>query len=161
MPDESDPATKDILEFRALLRGGGPGPYAYVILLGLKTFDPVKLLKVVEQGLAFSALERFQRNLALSTAQIIALVQIPQRTLTRRRQQGRLAPDESDRLLRATRLFAKALDLFEGDTAAARRWLLSPQSALGGHVPLEIAKAEVGAREVETLIDRLEHGVYS
>lgn len=161
MPIEPEQATKDILEFCALLRGGGPRPYAYVILLGLKTFDPVKLLKVVEHGLAFSALERFQRNLALSTAQITALVQIPQRTLTRRRQQGRLAPDESDRLLRASRLFGKALDLFEGDTPAARRWLLSPQPSLGGHVPLDIAKTEVGAREVETLIDRLEHGVYS
>ncbi len=74
---------------------------------------------------------------------------------------GRLAPDESERLLRVSMLFEKAVDLFDGDVAEATRWLRSPQRGLGGPSPLEFARTEVGAREVENLIGRLEHGVIS
>jgi putative toxin-antitoxin system antitoxin component (TIGR02293 family) len=69
--------------------------------------------------------------------------------------------EESDRLLRAGRVFGRALELFDGDTNAARNWLSKPQPALGGGVPLELAETEVGAREVEAAIGRIEHGVYS
>jgi len=44
---------------------------------------------------------------------------------------------------------------------AGRRWLTSRQFGLGGAVPLEYAETEVGAREVEDLLGRIEHGVYS
>ena len=60
--------------------------------------------------------------------------------------------------------FATELDmavaLFEGDIAAARKWLQMPQRGLGGETPLDFASTEVGAREVENLIGRLEHGVF-
>ena len=81
--------------------------------------------------------------------------------LTRRKQEGRFLPDESDRLLRATRIYAKSLDLFEGDRNAAIEWLTNLQPALGGAIPFDIARTEIGAREVEALIDRLEHGAFS
>jgi uncharacterized protein (DUF2384 family) len=32
---------------------------------------------------------------------------------------------------------------------------------LGGAVPLDVARTELGLREVETILDRLEQGVYS
>jgi putative toxin-antitoxin system antitoxin component (TIGR02293 family) len=44
---------------------------------------------------------------------------------------------------------------------AGRQWLSSPQVGLGGAVPLEYAETELGAREVEHLLGRIEHGVYS
>ena len=59
------------------------------------------------------------------------------------------------------RVFGKALELFEGDARAAERWLSSPRRALGGATPLELARTEDGAGEVEALIGRLEHGVFS
>jgi uncharacterized protein (DUF2384 family) len=40
-------------------------------------------------------------------------------------------------------------------------WLRSPNRALGGESPLALSKTEVGAREVENLIGRLEHGVFT
>jgi len=58
-------------------------------------------------------------------------------------------------------VFRRALQLFDGDTKAARRWLSNPQPALGGAIPLKLAETEVGAREVEAAIGRIEHGVYS
>ncbi len=79
----------------------------------------------------------------------------------RRRERGRLEPAESNRILRVSPLFPEAIKLFEGDGVAARRWMLQKQKALGEKTPLELLATELGAREVEALIGRLEHGVFS
>jgi putative toxin-antitoxin system antitoxin component (TIGR02293 family) len=154
-------STKDLDRFRRYLQRGAPGPHAYVILLGLEAFDPPALLRAVRRGLPYRAFERFRQNTALSLERATGLIDIPRRTMTRRKREGRFLPDESDRLLRASRLFGKALELFEGDRDAATEWLTTAQPALGGSVPLDLAKSEVGALEVERLIGRLEHGVFS
>jgi putative toxin-antitoxin system antitoxin component (TIGR02293 family) len=152
---------QDLEVFRGFLSRGAPGPHYYVVLLGLHTYDLPGLLRSVRRGFSYGVLERLQRNVALDIESITELVQISPRTLIRRRKEGRFLPEESDRLLRASRLLAKALELFEGDAAAARDWLSSPQTSLGGAVPLDVARTEVGLREVETILDRLEQGVYS
>jgi putative toxin-antitoxin system antitoxin component (TIGR02293 family) len=54
----------------------------------------------------------------------------------------------------------KAIEVMESEEDA-RRWLSSPQVGLGGAVPLAFAATEVGAREVEDLLGRIEFGVYS
>ena len=54
----------------------------------------------------------------------------------------------------------KALEVFESEEPA-RSWLNSPQVGLGGAVPLDYAETELGAREVEDLLSRIEYGVYS
>ncbi len=84
-----------------------------------------------------------------------------ERTLQRRKTEGRLHADESDRLLRLSRVFGKAVELFEGDTEAALRWMKKPLPALGLVSPLAMTKTEPGAIEVERLIGRTEHGVFS
>jgi|SRR5712692_8113428 len=154
-------STKDLDRFRHYVRRGAPGAHAYVILLGLETFDPADLLRAVKKGLSYRAFERFCRNASLSFERTIDLIDVPRRTMTRRKREGRLLPDESDRLLRASRLFGKTLELFEGDRDAATEWLTTAQPALGGAVPVDVAKSEVGALEVERLVGRLEHGVFS
>lgn len=114
---------------------------------------------MVRAGFPFSRLARFQKATALPWEKIARFVAIPQRTLTRRRSEGKLQPDESDRVWRASAVFDMAVDLFEGDVAAARHWLLTPQAGLGGEIPIDFASTGIGAREVENLIGRLEHGV--
>lgn len=156
-----DDAPKDVERFRQFLDRGAPGPHAYVVLLGLQTFAAQDLLRTVGKGFVYRTFERFQRNSALPFESLLALVAIPRRTLTRRKREGRFLPDESDRLLRASRLFGRTLELFEGDRQAAADWLTTAQPALGGATPLDLARTDVGAREVERLIHRLEHGVFS
>lgn len=155
-------AGEDLRRFQDRIEAGdgGGGANAYAILLGLKPADGVTIVTWVEEGFPYRALERFRGNVGLSRNGLADLVQIKPRTLDRRKG-GRLRPDESDRLLRAARVFGGAIALFEGDADAARAWLSSPQRALGGAVPLGMARTEVGAREVENLVGRLEHGVFS
>ncbi|HSC29652.1 MAG TPA: antitoxin Xre/MbcA/ParS toxin-binding domain-containing protein [Vicinamibacterales bacterium] len=153
--------TRDLERFTAFLGRGAPGPHAHVVLLGLDAFESDDLLRAVQKGLPYRALERLRRNTALPLARIIDVLGIPRRTLSRRKREGRFLPDESDRLLRVSRLFGRALALFEGDREAALEWLTARQPAFGGVAPLDMARTELGAREVERLIGRLEHGVFS
>ena len=120
-----------------------------------------KLIRQVERGVNFSTLVQFEKASGLPMAAIGELLQIPQRTMARRKAKGRLSAAESERLLRISGLFQKALRLFEGDAPAARVWFTRPKRALGHETPLAYARTEIGAREVEALIERLEHGVFS
>jgi len=157
----ADTPPKDVDRFRQFLRRGSPGPHAYVVLLGLETFDPPDLLRAMRKGFSYRTFDRFRRNTSLSFDRLCDLMNVPRRTMTRRKSEGRFLPEESDRLLRAARLFGKTLELFEGDRDAATEWLTTAQSALGGGVPLDLARSEVGAQEVERLVGRLEHGVFA
>jgi putative toxin-antitoxin system antitoxin component (TIGR02293 family) len=133
--------------------------YAFVALVGLRAEDPLAIFRAVQKGLSITALETFQRRSGLSTTELSDAIIVTARTLARRKEQGRLEPEESDRLLRVARVFAKALDLFDGDADQTRAWLSVPQRALGGVPPLVLARTDLGAREVEALAERLEHGV--
>jgi len=81
--------------------------------------------------------------------------------LARRKASGRLTADESEKLLRLSSTFENTLDLFEGNRRQALAWLSSPKKEFEDQTPLEYSRTEVGAREVEDLIGRLEHGVFS
>jgi putative toxin-antitoxin system antitoxin component (TIGR02293 family) len=157
----ADSSTADLDRFRRFLRHGRPGPHAYVVLLGLDTFDAPDLFRSVKKGFAYRTFVRLRQNTSLPFERLLDVIGMPRRTLTRRKNEGRFLPDESDRLLRASRVFGHALELFEGDRDAAIEWLTSGQPALGGAVPLDLARSEVGAVEVERLVGRLENGIFS
>ncbi len=152
-------ATADLKELRSRIQPGRKRGHHYVALLGLRNYDLLSIYQSVRKGIPYSAFEHFQRNTALATDTLAALAGIPMRTLARRKEHGRFEPDESDRLVRFARLFGRALELFEGDADAAREWLTTPQRGLGGIVPLELGKTDIGVNEVENLIGRLEYGI--
>lgn len=160
-PKTTSRRVSDLAEIRSRIRSGRRHGHFYVALLGLRTYEPLELIEQVRRGFRFSTFVRFQQNTNLSLTELSELTQIPSRTLTRRKERGKLDPEESDRLLRASRIFGRALELFEGDDEAARTWLSSEIPALGGRAPLQLATSEVGAKEVESLIGRLEHGIPS
>jgi putative toxin-antitoxin system antitoxin component (TIGR02293 family) len=129
--------------------------------LGLRSRRKEELVRKVRSGFAYSQLSNLEKATGFTRERIAAFVAIPQRTLARRQSEGRLNPEESDRVLRASRVFEMAVDLFEDDVDEARRWLQTPNPALAGDSPIQFASTDVGAREVENLIGRLEHGVFA
>ena len=151
----------DLSELWSHVRTGHKEGHYYLSLFGYRNYDPVHLVEQIARGFSYAAFERFLRNTDLPQRILTAVAGIPERTLARRKDAGRFNPDESDRLARTSRVFARAIELFEGDAFKARDWLLSPAHALGGQMPLHFASTDVGAIEVENLIGRLEYGIPS
>jgi len=119
-----------------------------------------ELIRKIQKGLRFSELETLQNSIGMPFEQLAAKLCISRSTLQRRKAAGRLSPDESDKVLRFVRLLEHATDVF-GDVDKARAWLKHPQYGLGGAVPLDYAETEIGAREVDNLLGRIDYGVYS
>jgi putative toxin-antitoxin system antitoxin component (TIGR02293 family) len=138
------------------LRGSGRGAS-----LGLGASTTAELIQRVERGLSFTALRKFAGSSGLRVSELAPMLGIPERTLARRRVSGKLAPEESERLLRISNLFEKAVQMFDGDVEPAVQWLTTPKKYLENEAPLRYARTELGAREVENLLGRLEHGVFS
>lgn len=57
-------------------------------------------------------------------------------------------------------MLALAINVLE-DKQQAIEWLSTPKIALDDQVPLELLFTGIGAREVEKLLKRIEHGVYT
>jgi putative toxin-antitoxin system antitoxin component (TIGR02293 family) len=129
--------------------------------LGLSTLSTDDLIRAVQRGFSFKSLETFSAETGFAPAEIASIAGIPERTFARRKVAGRLSPEESERLLRISTVFEKAAALFEGDVGETLEWLTQPKKALGDKVPLAYSRSELGAREVENLIGRLEHGVFT
>jgi putative toxin-antitoxin system antitoxin component (TIGR02293 family) len=101
-------------------------------------------------------MERF----ALNRDEVSSALDLPPRTLARRKQEHRLRPAESDRLFRLARVAARAAEVLGSDSKASR-WLHTPNRALGSEPPLALLDTDLGARQVEDVLGRIEHGVYS
>ena len=131
------------------------------VSLGVATTDTSELIRRIEAGLAFAALQKLDKHTGLGLSLLASIIGIPERTLARRKASGKLSPSESERLIRISGIFEQTMDLFENDLAAAVRWLTSPKKALDNQQPIQYARTELGAREVEKLLGRLEYGVFS
>lgn len=131
------------------------------MLTGIHASDPLVLAERVREGLPFRTFELFADRSGFGLLRVATLIDLPARTLARRRSAGRLSANESDRLMRLARVFGLAIDLFEGDVEKARQWFERPQRGLADIAPAAASRTDVGAREVEQLIGRLEHGVVS
>ena len=108
-------------------------------------FTPSKLINVIQSGLLVQELEYLQASLAVPMERLGPLLGISKATLHRRMAGGRLRSTESDRVVRFALLMGKAVEVLESEENA-RQWLTSPQFGLGGAVPLDYARSEVGAR---------------
>jgi putative toxin-antitoxin system antitoxin component (TIGR02293 family) len=121
----------------------------------------LEAVEIVTAGLPVGAVRRFHETSGLTLERIKRVAGISEGTFARRKGSGRLSPAESERLLRVGRVFERAAELYDGDRVGAVQWLETQIPALGNRRPLELAMTEPGAREVEDLITRIEHGVVS
>ena len=80
---------------------------------------------------------------------------VPEATFKRR---VRLSPAEGERTERLARVIAAAEHVWN-DQPDAREWLTKPHPELGERAPLEAAMTELGARQVEELLERLFYGI--
>jgi putative toxin-antitoxin system antitoxin component (TIGR02293 family) len=118
------------------------------------------LVRGIDQGLPYASLESLAGRFGFTRGEIASALRIPMRTIARRKRERRLSRDESDRVVRLARVAANAERIL-GDPKKAGGWLRDPNIALGGDAPIELLWNDLGAAEVETILGRIEFGVFS
>lgn len=117
--------------------------------------DPVA---AVRAGLPYTALERVQDRLEVSDELFAHVLGISSRTLKRRRKEGRLTTNESDRLVLLAEVTTLATQTFDS-TETARRWLHEPHSLLGDESPLDHMDTITGIEEVKSMLYHIEYSM--
>jgi putative toxin-antitoxin system antitoxin component (TIGR02293 family) len=124
--------------------------------LGDDVASEADLARIVARRIPLKALAHVKRG-GFSEQEIADYV-IPPRT--RRHRKARREPltvEESDRLVRLTRIQAMAEDVF-GDAENANGWLRESLGILDGKSPLDVARTESGARVVEQILAKIDWG---
>jgi len=148
-------------------------------LLGDEPDSQLGVADRISKGLPAGSVLRLKEALGVTEAELARLLGVSSRTLARLRlgvvksglRAGEpirigdalarqvLDPSLSDRAYRLAFLLAQARRLL-GEEGAVQ-WLKSPQRGVAGRIPLDLATTEAGAREVEALLHRIAHGVYT
>ncbi len=142
-------------KFLVRLLGWHPGDIAAVQVLSQTNEEQIR---AVREGLPFSSFVTLREALELPTDDLARLLGVPQRTLTKRQQNGLFNVSESNALSRVARVYREAVTFF-GDETKARAWLKTPLSALGG-TPLGLLDTDPGAEAVSVLLRQLAWGLY-
>ncbi len=133
---------------------------ACVVGLGLPESNRFTLIREIKRGIPFKTVAGLQACLDVSESKLAGVTHIALRTLARRKKEGRLGIDESERVVRLSSLFHQAVKVL-GSVEEARKWFKLPNRALGQSTPFDYADTEPGAREVEDVLGRIEYGVFA
>jgi putative toxin-antitoxin system antitoxin component (TIGR02293 family) len=135
------------------------------LLGGRKVFpkrirDTGDLQEALRQGFPFAAFEAVLKVLDWPSRDLADLLGVASRTLARRKTSKQLSPIESDRLYRVAYIACFATAVL-GSLEKARAWLQKDNRALGGHSPISFLDTEIGERQVEELLNRINYGMFS
>lgn len=118
----------------------------------------MNLMHKIQEGLPTAFAESLIKRKTLSRQELFTF--IPPRTWARRLKENRLNPEESERLVMIERLIDFATAVF-GDKEKAHLWLRTPNSSLENESPFDLIYNETGRRMIETILGRIQHGIYS
>lgn len=117
-----------------------------------------KVRVAVQGGLPVDAVGKLQDALKeLGVSRPSEFVEAIASRATRRRRDT-LTPEQGEKLARIARVMARAVDVWEDSTAAAK-FLTTPHEELEGASPLVHSQTEIGARQVEELLLKLDLGL--
>ena len=116
------------------------------------------LRAAVEAGLPLESLDLTVGRLAKSPRAAAELTHqiVPRSTL--KRIKSRLNRVQSERLERLARMTALTEEVYE-DPELAHEFLTSAQPQLGGERPVDLARSDLGTRQVEQLLSRIEYSL--
>jgi putative toxin-antitoxin system antitoxin component (TIGR02293 family) len=117
-------------------------------------------IALVRHGISAGTIDAVVRVLGIGQSELSLALDIPERTIVRRKKEGVLSPDESGKMVRLAQVIERAVEVFE-DEQAAMGWLKSRNAALGGSSPLSLLDTELGSWAVMSTLGRIEQGVFA
>jgi putative toxin-antitoxin system antitoxin component (TIGR02293 family) len=118
----------------------------------------LELVEEIREGFPFQQVAALAKQAGVALEELIEFGVIPRRTWAHSKQNQRFTPTQSARLARFFRIQQKAKDTF-GSAEKAMQWLKRPTGPLQDNAPVSLLDTEEGARLVEDLLTRIDHGI--
>jgi putative toxin-antitoxin system antitoxin component (TIGR02293 family) len=118
----------------------------------------LELVEEIRGGFGFAQVAALAKEAGVATDDLISFGIIPRRTFTHSKRNQRFTPAQSARLARFFRVQQKAKGTF-GTAEKAMQWLKRSTKPLQDNAPINLLDTEEGARLVEDLLTRIDHGI--
>ena len=132
---------------------GGP------ILIGRQVKSQIDLVDMVSEGIPKATIRHLAERHGLDVREIIRLLPVTARNLHRYADTDRLSEVVSGRLFMLADLLAHGADALGTDYF--KDWLYRPNLSLHEKRPIDILHNEVGINTVDTILGRIEHGIFA
>ena len=128
-------------------------------VLGVKVRHDYDLEKLVIKGLPYQTIDLLIERIYPDDKKQRWLIISPS-TYRRRQKSGYLTMFESERVERIARIYGIILSVWEGEEEPARRSMQTKHRLLDNRSPFEASLSELGARQVESILFRIEYGIF-
>ncbi len=127
--------------------------------LGTEARSDEKIVRLVEGGLPLRVISRLLER-GLTRNEVFHII-IPLRTWKHRKSRHQaLSKEESERVVRAARILARAQAVL-GDQESALDWLRTSRRRFEGRSPLQMLSTESGGRLVEQMLIQIDEGMFA
>ena len=117
-----------------------------------------KAVAAIRLGLPAGAFETVAKALQLTGDELATKLGVSPRTVRDQRKKAiKLSRENTEKLVRIARVQILARKIFTNNESVAE-WLRSPARALNGLAPIDLLDTDVGAREVESLLQGIAYG---
>jgi putative toxin-antitoxin system antitoxin component (TIGR02293 family) len=127
--------------------------------LGTEAKTDENIVRLVEGGLPTRVINRLIDR-GLSRTEVFDII-IPLRTWKHRKSRREpLSKEESERVVRAARILARAQAVL-GDLESALEWLRTPKTRFENRPPMAMLSTETGGRLVEQMLIQIDEGMFA
>ncbi len=127
--------------------------------LGTEARSDEKIVRLVEGGLPLRVISRLLER-GLTRNEVFHII-IPLRTWKHRKSRHQaLSKEESERVVRAARILARAQAVL-GHQESALDWLRTSRRRFEGRSPLQMLSTESGGRLVEQMLIQIDEGMFA
>ena len=116
-------------------------------------------MRLTLAGLPLKVISRLIER-GLSKDEVFNIIVNPRTLKHRKSRHQALSKDESDRVVRAARILARA-QVVMGDPESALVWLRTPKRRFDGRSPLQMLATETGGRLVEQMLIQIDEGMFA
>jgi putative toxin-antitoxin system antitoxin component (TIGR02293 family) len=120
--------------------------------------DSMQVIDLIRNGVSGDSIIRLAELINIPKNDVYNLLNLKARTAQRQVSKN-LDADKSGHLVQITKILQRCVEVFE-DLEKAKRWLKSPNYALGNQIPLNLLDTTEGIELVRDTLTRIEYGVF-
>jgi len=120
--------------------------------------DPMQVITLIRNGVSGDSIIKLADLINIPKNDVYNLLNLKARTAQRQMSKN-LDADKSGHLVQITRILQRCVGVFE-DLEKAKRWLKSPNYALGNQTPLNLLDTSEGIELVRDTLTRIEYGTF-